>query len=198
MLLKSIKVKNFRQFKGEQYVSFSTDSERNVTIVQGDNGSGKTSFAQAFRWCLYGITDFSDKMLFSKAISDQMLPGDEHDMQVDICLVHNDIEYAVTRRQIFKKDSSNKITYQGRNKFAISYKGSDGNIAYIPELETELKMREILPQDLSRYFFFDGEHIEHMAKEIREGRSSDFAEAVRSLLGLKAFTSSLKHLKEIG
>lgn len=198
MLLKSIKVKNFRQFKGEQYVSFSTDSERNVTIVQGDNGSGKTSFAQAFRWCLYGITDFSDKMLFSKAISDQMLPGDEHDMQVDICLVHNDIEYAVTRRQIFKKDSSNKITYQGRNKFAISYKGSDGNIAYIPELETELKMREILPQDLSRYFFFDGEHIEHMAKEIREGRSSDFAEAVRSLLGLKAFTSSLKHLKENG
>lgn len=43
MLLKSIKVKDFRQFKGEQYVSFSTDPERNVTIIQGDNGAGKTS-----------------------------------------------------------------------------------------------------------------------------------------------------------
>lgn len=41
MLLKSIKVKDFRQFKGEQYVSFSTDPERNVTIIQGDNGAGK-------------------------------------------------------------------------------------------------------------------------------------------------------------
>ena len=76
MLLKSIKVKDFRQFKGEQYVAFSVDPDRNVTIIQGDNGSGKTSFAQAFRWCLYGDADFTDKVLLSKSVSDQMLPGD--------------------------------------------------------------------------------------------------------------------------
>lgn len=58
MLLKSLKLKDFRQFKGEQYVSFANDPERNVTIIMGENGSGKTSFAQAFRWCLYGETDF--------------------------------------------------------------------------------------------------------------------------------------------
>lgn len=198
MLLKSIKVKDFRQFKGEQYISFSTDTERNVTIIQGDNGSGKTSFAQAFRWCLYGDTDFTDNILLSKAVSDQMLPNDEHDVQVEICLMHNNINYIVTRRQKYKKDSSNRITYSGRNKFVIAYKKSDGNIEYIPELETELKMKEILPSDLSRYFFFDGEHIDRMAKEIRNGRSSDFANAVRSLLGLNAFIAALDHLKRNG
>lgn len=198
MLLKSIKVKDFRQFKGEQYISFSTDPERNVTIIQGDNGSGKTSFAQAFRWCLYGDTDFTDNILLSKAVSDQMLPNDEHDVQVEICLMHNNINYIVTRRQKYKKDSSNRITYSGRNKFVIAYKKSDGNIEYIPELETELKMKEILPSDLSRYFFFDGEHIDRMAKEIRNGRSSDFANAVRSLLGLNAFIAALDHLKRNG
>lgn len=197
MLLKSIKVKNFRQFKEEQYVFFSVDPVRNVTIIQGDNGSGKTSFAQAFRWCLYGETDFSNKTLLSMAVSDRMLPGDEKDVQVEICLVHNNIEYTVTRRQKYKKEG-NKITNAGRNKFVISYKTSDGNTEYIPELETELKMREILPADLSRYFFFDGEHIDNMAKEIRCGRSSDFAKAVRSLLGLDAFIATLNHLKGNG
>lgn len=198
MLLKSIKVRDFRQFKGEQYVSFSSDQERNVTIIQGDNGSGKTSFAQAFRWCLYGETDFTDKILLSKAVSDQMLPGDERDVQVEICLYHNDTEYTVTRRQRYKKDSSGKISNSGRNKFVIAYKKTDGNIEYVPELETELKMKEILPSDLSRYFFFDGERIDHMAKEIRNGRSSDFADAVRSLLGLNAFIATLNHLKGNG
>lgn len=198
MLLKSIKVKDFRQFKGEQYVSFSTDPERNVTIIQGDNGAGKTSFAQAFRWCLYGETDFSNKTLLSMAVSDEMLPEEEKDVQVEICLVHNDIEYTVTRRQRYKKNTANRISNSGRNKFVISYKKSDGNTEYVPELETELKMKEILPADLSRYFFFDGEHIDNMGKEIRNGRSSDFADAVRSLLGLNAFIETLNHLKGNG
>ena len=60
MLLKSLKLKNFRQFKGEQKLTLSTDSQKNVTIVMGENGSGKTSLAQAFTWCLYGKTDFDD------------------------------------------------------------------------------------------------------------------------------------------
>ena len=52
MLLKSLKLKDFRQFKGEQGVVFSTDPDKNVTIIMGENGSGKTTFAQAFTWCL--------------------------------------------------------------------------------------------------------------------------------------------------
>lgn len=106
--------------------------------------------------------------------------------------------YTVTRRQRYKKDTANRISNSGRNKFVISYKKSDGNTEYVPELETELKMKEILPADLSRYFFFDGEHIDHMGKEIRNGRSSDFADAVRSLLGLNAFIATLNHLKGNG
>lgn len=199
MLLKSIKVKDFRQFKGENTLSFSTDPERNVTIIQGENGTGKTCFAQAFRWCLYGETDFSDKILLSKAVSDQMLPGDEEDVQVEISLVHNNTEYTVIRRQKYKKGENNKITSPVRNKFVIAFKSKDGNIEYIPEgIDTDLKMKEILPPDLSRYFFFDGEHIGNMAKEIESGRSFEFANAVRSLLGLDAFIATLNHLKANG
>ena len=42
-----------RQFIGEQTVEFSTDSEKNVTVLIGVNTSGKTTLIRAFEWILY-------------------------------------------------------------------------------------------------------------------------------------------------
>lgn len=48
MLIESIKLQNFRQFQNE-FISFADGSDgKNVTIILGENGSGKTTFAQAF------------------------------------------------------------------------------------------------------------------------------------------------------
>ena len=43
MLIKSLKLKNFRQFKGDININFSYDSQKNVTIILGDNTYGKTT-----------------------------------------------------------------------------------------------------------------------------------------------------------
>ena len=48
MLLKKMNLENFRQFIGTQSIDFSTEPDRNVTIILGENGSGKTTLAQAF------------------------------------------------------------------------------------------------------------------------------------------------------
>lgn len=197
MLLKSLKVKDFRQFIGEQTVHFATDSEKNVTIIMGENGSGKTSLAQAFTWCLYANTDFEDKTLLCKATSQKMLPGDEETVRVTLALVHNDKDYEVIREQRYYKD--NKGALKSNNVvFKIANKNADGQQEFVKPLETEFRMKEILPQELSRYFFFDGERIGNMSKEIRRGKSTEFANAVRSLLGLSAFSSALGHLKGRG
>ena len=58
MLIKSITLNNFRQFKGNQRLDFSTDADKNVTVLLGDNTFGKTTILQAFNWCLYGVADF--------------------------------------------------------------------------------------------------------------------------------------------
>lgn len=48
MLLESIKLVNFRQFKNE-YIEFAKGQDgKNVTIIIGENGTGKTTFAQVF------------------------------------------------------------------------------------------------------------------------------------------------------
>ena len=54
MLLKSIKLHNFRQFRDESLDFAQGNDGKNVTIIIGENASGKTTFAQAFFWCMYG------------------------------------------------------------------------------------------------------------------------------------------------
>lgn len=48
MKIKSIKLHNFMRYKGDNELFFSTDNEKNVTVVLGDNTFGKTTLAQAF------------------------------------------------------------------------------------------------------------------------------------------------------
>ena len=197
MLLKSLKLKDFRQFKGEQLIEFATDSRKNVTIILGENGSGKTSLAQAFTWCLYGKTDFDDPILLCKATSQLMLPGQEETVRAELSFIHSGTDYTVISEQRYKKNL-NSVQSIGQRKFAIAYKSKDGQQEFVPDLQSELRMKEILPSELSKYFFFDGERIGNMSKELRKGKSREFAEAVRSLLGLSAFTAAMYHLKGQG
>ncbi|OBR95145.1 chromosome partition protein Smc [Clostridium ragsdalei P11] len=195
MLLKSLKLCDFRQFKGEQDIYFSTEADKNVTVVMGENGSGKTTLAQAFTWCLYGQVDFEDKNVLSKAKEQEMGSNEEAKVKVEIQLSHAGRDYNVIREQLYKKDSRGLLKKPNQTIFKISYKGKDGQQEFIDSYETVIRMQEILPKELSRYFFFDGERIENMSKEIHRGKVQEFASAVRGLLGLSAFIEALKHLK---
>lgn len=194
MLLKALRVKDFRQFKGEQIIEFSTDTNRNVTILMGSNGSGKTTLAQAFTWCLYGNTDFDDKSLLCKAKATEMMPNDEEKVVAEIKLIHNNMDYTMIREQKYSKDKNGILRQPNQTKFNIFYKNADGQREFVDDLHTEMRMKEILPKELSRYFFFDGERIGNMSKEIRKGKSKEFAQAVKSLLGLNAFIAAISHL----
>ena len=198
MLLKSLLIKDFRQFKGRQQISFSTDNDRNVTIIMGDNGTGKTSLAQVFTWCLYGETSFEDKILLCKATSASMLTNTEETVRAELTLEHNGTEHTIISEQKYRKDSSGTIRASGQRSFDIAFKKPDGTRDYVKQLDTEIRMKEILPKELSKYFFFDGERIGNMSKEIKRGRSQEFAGAVQSLLGLSAYTAALSHLKGRG
>ena len=193
MLLKSIKIENFRQFVDEQ-IDFSTDPDQNVTLIIGENGTGKTTFAQAFFWCLYGETSFTDKVLLNRTVSERMTPDQKAVVKVTLRLIHGSADYEIIRTQEYKKSYSNKVT--GANTVLnISVKSADGNTHYLKPLECETEIKKILPKELSNYFFFDGERIEKMSKEIAAGRkSSSFASAVVGLTGLNATLAALDHL----
>lgn len=193
MLLRSIELHNFRQFIDEK-IDFSTDPDRNVTLVIGDNGTGKTTFAQAFTWCLYGETDFSNKVMLNRIVAEKMTPDQKVIVKVVLSLTHGDADYEIIRTQEYKKSYSNKVT--GANTVLnISRKTSNGNTKYLKPNECEFEIKKIIPKELAGYFFFDGERIEKMSKEIASGhKSSNFANAVQNLTGLNATLSALDHL----
>lgn len=193
MLLRSLKLINFRQFKGEQTVDFAAEGTRNVTVIMGENGSGKTTLAQAFTWCLYGDTDFDDKVVVNRALERSLLPGQELTVRVELSLIHSGTEYTIITEQIFRKDVTGRSKGQNITR-NIAFK-KNGQQEFVRTLEVDSHIKQILPRELSKYFFFDGERIGNMSKEIRKGRSQDFAQAVRGLLGLNAFIAALDHLK---
>jgi len=70
MLIESVILNNFRIYKDEHKVSFPPSVKKNVFIISGENGFGKTTFLTALIWCLYGkyMSEVDDK--FKKEIND--------------------------------------------------------------------------------------------------------------------------------
>ena len=109
-----------------------------------------------------------------------MLPNTEENVRAELTLDHNGIEYTMISDQRYKKDANGVIKPSGQRSFTIAFKQPNGTLDYVKPLEKEIRMKEILPQELSKYFFFDGERIDNMSKEIRRGRSQEFAGPLKS------------------
>ena len=183
MLLELMKLENFRQFCNESINFAQGRNGKNVTIIIGENGTGKTTFAQAFFWCMYGETEFSDKNMLNKKVANDLTPGQGANVRVELRVKHGSVSYTLIREQFYRKDYSGRV--KGDNTvFNIAIKGADGNTSYVPKSRCESEVNKILPKELSKYFFFDGERIEKMSKDISTGKkATDFAEAVKGLLG---------------
>lgn len=192
MLLTEITLNDFRQFKGKQTVTFSTDADKNVTVIIGENGSGKTTLAQAFTWCLYGATDFKNKSVINLSAAHEMAMSENSTVYVELNVKHKDVTYKITRAQRYQKDRTGSIK-AFPTQLSITYK-DNGQIETVKESQLDSKIKEILPKELSRYFFFDGERIEKMSGEIQSGKSQEFAEAVKRLLGLNTYTAAIQHI----
>lgn len=69
MFIESIILHNYRAYKGHNKTSFKQDA-KNIFLVAGNNGFGKTTFLTSLVWCLYGklMVDVDEK--FRRDIND--------------------------------------------------------------------------------------------------------------------------------
>ena len=193
MLIKSLRMVNFRQFKGDVHIDFSCDSNKNVTVILGDNTFGKTTLLQAFNWCLYNEVNLPHKeMLLNYEDGEDMPEGEEHEVIVEVVLVHKNQEYSIVRKQKFRKANSIVVPLVHSNRILMTYKDRDGNTVMITEAKITQTINNILPKDLSSYFFFDTERVQDVSDR------KDLANAVKGLLGLSVLDNGIKHLGEKG
>lgn len=189
MLIKSLKMQNFRQFKGTTAVNFSCDPNQNVTIILGDNTFGKTTLLQAFNWCFYETVMFDNNpdFLLNLEMANGMMNGDSETVSVEICVIHNSIEYVVSRSQQYLC-ANNKVTGAKKCQAKVSYKQPDGQTESVRALEVQNVIENILPKDLSTYFFFDTERVRSISTR------KDVSDAVKGLLGLSIMDNAIKHI----
>jgi DNA sulfur modification protein DndD len=191
MLIKSITLQNFRQFKGKQKLEFSNDPIKNVTVLLGDNTFGKTTILQAFNWCLYGISDFPkdsnpDFLLNLEVASEIAGVQQKCEVYVELILEHKELEYIILRKQPYvDRGYGNWVALQ--SQLSVSYK-ENGITKPVREGEEQRIINGILPQSLSGYFFFDTERVSDISSR------KDLSDAVRGLLGLAAVGNARKHL----
>ena len=191
MLIKSITLNNFRQFKGKQTLEFSTDDKKNVTVLLGDNTFGKTTILQAFNWCLYGVADFPkdsnpDFLLNLEVANEQAGIEKKCEVYVELVLEHKNTEYVVLRKQAYV-DRAYGNWNSLNSQLMVSYK-EKGITKQVREGEERNIINGILPQSLSGYFFFDTERVSDISTR------KDLSEAVKGLLGLAAVGNARKHL----
>ena len=71
MIIKEIELNNFRIYKGVNKIDLTPNGERNIIIVSGNNGFGKTTFLMSLVWCLYGRQMGNVDDLYRKEIDEK-------------------------------------------------------------------------------------------------------------------------------
>lgn len=54
MIIKSITLNNYRLYEGDNTIVFNNKEDKNICLISGENGFGKTTFLHSLIWCLYG------------------------------------------------------------------------------------------------------------------------------------------------
>lgn len=189
MLIKKLTLNNFRQYIGTQEIEFTTDREKNVTVLIGINTSGKTTFIRAFEWILYGKKGFDDPILLNQNIAENLQVGEVQSVWGSLVIEHNGIEYEITRKENYTSSGSTVRT-SGTNA-TIAYLQPDGQTKTQIESDFNSNIERILPRGLSRYFFFGGERLGSISTR------DDIENSVKGLMGLDVLFNARAHLRQV-
>lgn len=195
MKLLSLKLCNFRPFHGEHRLLFAKARDRNITVIHGNNGSGKTAVLNAFTWVLYekftAALASPEQLVNRKAIAEVKV-GKTVDCWVEVGFEHDGKQYRVKRSCQVRKTKNG--AEHAPSELFMQFCGDDGRWLRLPNTQKpEDVIVHILPRSLHQYFFFDGERIEQIW---RADKRPEIAEATKKLLGVEAIDRAIKHLTQ--
>jgi DNA sulfur modification protein DndD len=192
MKLTEIKLVNFRQFKGEQSFPLETDGNKNVTLLFGANGAGKTTFLNAFTWAFYGklSDDLEQKQrIVTDYVWTEAKFGDELTVSVEVSFEHDGTFFRAKRSAEARKSSDE----QGPTASSLELWTSSGGQSKLVDAPQQ-KIETILPPRLSRFFFFNGERIEDL---VNQKAYAEVKQDIKTLLNLEQVEKALLHLPKV-
>jgi len=179
MIINSIKIKNFQTYFGDVEFEFDKpSSKKNVVLIGGLNGAGKTSFFSSIVLGLFGKNaqgiiferstgeniDDSYESYLNEVFSNEEKKTNDIEMEISISLTHEKKDIKIVRKWWF----DNSI-----DEILEIYTEKDGMVVplEIPQEDVERNeyyeayIQSIIPSQVGRFFFFDGEEIKAIAKQ---------------------------------
>lgn len=193
MKLQSIRLTNFRQFRGTQTLDLTSNAIKPVSLVFGANGAGKTTLLNAFTWGLYGNMS-EDVEQQNRMITDSVwraLPiGDSIELAVEILFDHEGQDYRLRRSAHLRKESDDQGPLSPTLQLWTTRADGSSEVVDAPQE----KILTILPIGVSRFFFFNGERIENLVKK---GAYAEVQKDIKVLLDLEQVERAITHLPKV-
>ncbi|MBE9186965.1 AAA family ATPase [Microcoleus sp. LEGE 07076] len=191
MKLISITLCNFRQFFGKSPEIKLAWGAQNITVIHGNNGSGKTALMNAFTWVLYekySAAFAAEEQLVNKRAIAEAEMGKAVGCWAEIVFEHDSKRYQA--RRVCRAYKSENTVEHIKGELFLQVAKDDGR--WIPTAQhPDDIIGRILPESLHQYFFFDGERIEQI---VRHDKKAEIAEATKELLGVEVLNRSIRHL----
>ena len=163
MKINKLVLKNFRSYEEETIFDFSTTKEKNIILVGGKNGAGKSTIFEAIKLCIYGPMAYKYQGFNSSYIS-------RIKSNINNNSLKNDTVDAFVSIDIELSESTEKNTYTLVRQWTFKDKKLDEkflvykNFTITPLDKEELNYFEnyitsIISPKIFEFFFFDGEHL---------------------------------------
>ena len=191
MYFTKVELQNFGIYKGTHEMCLTDKvGNRNITLVGGLNGRGKTTFHDAILIALYGKQAL--KYIQEKARSyDKLLldhinkhaKNEETYVAVSLCL-DDGTDIRVKRVWSAKGKKIEQETIVEKNGVVDKYLGESWSY-YI---------EEILPFGIARFFFFNNEKITQLADDTS---FEQIKSSIKSAIGVSAIEKAIEHADEV-
>ena len=191
MYFTKVELHNFGIYKGtHEMVLTNKIGERNITLIGGLNGRGKTTFHDAILIALYGkqaLKYIQEKeKSYDKLLVDHInkhATDDETYIAVTLVLEDNTV-IRVKRIWSLKGRKIDQKTIVEKNGTVDKYLGD--NWSYYIE--------EILPFGIARFFFFNNEKITQLADD---SSFEQIKSSIKSAIGVSTIEKTIEHIDEV-
>jgi len=211
MKINKIKFRNFRIYKGENEIIFSPNSNKNISIVAGKNGFGKTTFLTSLIWVFYGkmMSEVEDKYRkdiknakgydkFIKTLLNRDVKSiyESHGDEIPIVSVEIELKDifipSIPCKSVVLKRSYDLRTDVEELKIYID--GIENELT--KEVGYEVFINDfILPREIAKFFFFDAEKIVSLAEAKSQSELKNLSKAYSEVLGIKKYEDLKKNLE---
>lgn len=188
--INNITIKNFRPYYGVKKFNFG--SEDGLSIILGDNGTGKSSLIRALKFVLYDEFDNDNAFKIKNELNIIAWEEQNFEMYVALEFLYNDDNYILKRTRSMKADL---IEPKNDNDFrSVVILNKNGKI--LSTLETEQMLLNIIPKKISEYILFEGETISKYKNLLDNNKNQEIYDSIKKILGLPILENSLMDLRK--